>query len=119
MYVITACNMAALFFVQMGQPVWWSVVAEISGRHGAAMWGLMNSMAGLVVMAGTWFVGHFVETRRLAGMSPDACWDPVFDVVSLCLFLGVISWLLVDSTYSIVKHEKPSQVLPVIPLAKD
>ena len=38
----TLLNALAAFFVQLAVPTWWTVVSEISGRHGAAMWGLMT-----------------------------------------------------------------------------
>jgi len=103
-HVVTATllNAAALFCLQVSIPTWWTVVAEISGKHGAAMFGLMNSMGGLGVMAMNYFVGRVVDSREAAGLAPLECWRPVFDGVALGLALGAVCWLFVDATRSIV-----------------
>ena len=100
---VTACNVAALFFVQAAIPTWWTVVAETSGRHGAAMWGLMNSSALVGLMVATWAVGRFVESRRLAGFEPIESWGLVFGGVGVGLAVGAVCWLGVDPTRSIVE----------------
>ena len=89
--------------MQIAIPIWWTVVAEISGRHGASMWGLMNSMGGLGVFTMTFLVGRVVESRERAGFSPLECWRPVFDGVAIALALGAVCWLFVDATRSIVE----------------
>lgn len=98
----TFCNASALFFVQLAIPTWWTVVAEISGRHGASMWGLMNSMGGLGLMATTALAGWFIDQRERQSFAPLDCWHPVFDGVALGLAAGAVCWLLVDATRSIV-----------------
>ena len=98
----TLLNAAALFCLQVSIPTWWTVVAEISGRHGAAMFGLMNSLGGLGVMAMNFLVGRVVDSREAAGLSPIECWRPVFDGVALGLGLGAVCWLLVNATRSLV-----------------
>jgi MFS family permease len=100
---VTLCNASALFFVQVAVPTWWTVVAEVSGRHGAALWGLMNSLAGLGLMAANVFVGRFVGHRERAGYAPLDCWSPVFDAVGVGLAVGAVCWLLVDATRSVVE----------------
>jgi MFS family permease len=102
---VTLCLAAALFCTQAALPTWWTVVAEISGRHGAALWGLMNSLAGLGLMAVTVLTGEFVERRQQAGYAPTDCWGPVFDGVALGLAGGAVCWLLVDATRSAVGPE--------------
>ena len=106
-HVLTATllNAAALFCLQVSIPTWWTVVAEISGKHGAAMFGLMNSMGGLGVMAMNFLVGRVVDGREAAGLSPVECWSPVFDGVALGLALGAVCWLLVDAKRSIVGNQ--------------
>jgi sugar phosphate permease len=101
---VTLCHAAALFFMQLGVPTWWSVVAEVSGRHGAAMWGLMNSMASLGLMGVNLFVGWVVDARQRAGLEPVRVWFPVFDAVAIGLALGAVCWLLVDPARSIVER---------------
>ena len=99
----TLCNAAALFFVQMAIPTWWAVVAEISGRHGAAMWGLMNSMAGLGVMGINVFIARLVELRQARGLTSLDAWGPVFNSVAGALAVGVVCWMFVDATRSAVE----------------
>ena len=100
--VATACNAGALFFVQLAIPTWWTVVAEISGRHGASMWGLMNSLGGLGLMGSTLLAGWFIDMRERQGYAPLECWNPVFDGVAIGLAVGGLCWLFVDATRSIV-----------------
>jgi MFS family permease len=102
--VATLCNAAAGFFVQFSVPTWWTAVSEISGKHGAAMWGLMNSMGGVGVIATTSLVGRYVDSREKLGAHPLDCWNPVFDGVGLLLLAGAVFWLLVDPTRSIVER---------------
>ena len=88
----------ALFFLQVSIPTWWTVVAEISGRHGAAMFGLMNGMGGLGVMTLNFLVGWAVQMRVDSGMSKIEAWRPVFDGVAIGLACGAVCWLLVNAT---------------------
>jgi len=104
----TLLNAAALFWLQVSIPTWWTVVAEISGRHGASMWGLMNSLGGLGVFAMTLLVGRIVEAREAAGISKIECWRPVFDGVAMALAVGAACWLFVDATRSIVETRPQS-----------
>lgn len=101
--VATLCNSAALFFLQISMPTWWTVVAEISGKHGASMWGLMNSLGGLGVFVMNWLVGRIVDVGEQAGLPKLECWRPVFDGVAIALAVGTICWLFVDATRSIVE----------------
>jgi len=104
----TFCNAIALFLMQIAIPIWWTVVAEISGKHGASMWGLMNSMGGLGVFTMTFLVGRVVDAREKAGLVKIDCWRPVFDGVALALLVGAACWLLVDATKSIVERNPAS-----------
>jgi MFS family permease len=106
--VATLLNAAALYFLQAAIPTWWTVVAEISGRHGASMWGLMNSLGGLGVFTMTFLVARVVETREAAGFAKIDCWRPVFDGVAIGLAVGAACWLFVDATRSIVE-KRPEQ----------
>jgi MFS family permease len=105
-HVVTATllNAAALFCLQVSIPTWWTVVAEISGKHGAAMYGLMNSMGGFGVLIMNFLVGRVVEGREGRGLSPIECWSPIFDGVAVGLACGAVCWLLVDATRSIVER---------------
>jgi ACS family glucarate transporter-like MFS transporter len=110
--VATLCNSAALLCMQLAIPFWWTVVAEISGRHGAAMWGLMNSLGGLGVFTMTILVAHVVEAREAAQLSKIDCWRPVFDGVAVAIMCGAICWLFVDPTRSIVEESHREQQTP-------
>ena len=103
--VATLLNAAGLFFLQVSIPTWWAVVAEISGRHGASMFGLMNSLGGIGVLTMTFLVGKIVKARELAGIPKLQCWEPVFDGVAIALAVGALCWLFVDATRSIVERE--------------
>ena len=99
---------AALFCLQVSIPTWWTVVAEISGRHGAAMFGLMNGMGGLGVMVLNIVVGRLIDAGKAAGTPPVDCWRPVFDGVAVGLLVGAMCWLLVDATRPIVPQARKS-----------
>jgi MFS family permease len=103
--IATLCSTSAGFCAQFAVPTWWTVVSEISGKHGAAMWGLMNSMGGLGVIVTTNRIGSFVTAREQLGYSPLDRWNPVFSGVGLFLVTGAIFWLLVDPMRSIVGEE--------------
>ena len=96
---------SALFCLQVSIPTWWTVVAEISGRHGAAMFGLMNGMGGLGVMVLNIAVGRLIDSGKAAGIPLVDCWRPVFDGVAVGLLVGAVCWLLVDATRPIVPAE--------------
>ncbi len=105
----TLFNAAALFLMQIAIPIWWTVVAEISGKHGASMWGLMNSMGGLGVFTMTFLVGYVVTAREAAKFSPRECWRPIFDGVAIALTIGAACWLFVDATQSIVEAKQTDE----------
>lgn len=100
----TLLNAMAGFFVQISVPTWWTVVSEISGKHGASMWGLMNSMGGLGVIGTTLLVGRFLDAQEKLSTPPLDRWNPIFTGVGLLLLGGVVCWLLVDATRSIVER---------------
>jgi MFS family permease len=102
---VTACYAAALFFVQVGIPTWWATVAQISGRHGAAMWGLMNSLGGLGAMGATFLVGWVVDRAQAAGRPAPEVWPLVFDGVAVALGAGAACWLAVNPARSIVTSD--------------
>jgi MFS family permease len=102
--VATLLNAAAAFFVQLAVPTWWTVVSEISGRHGAAMWGLMNSMGGVGVIVSTSLIGRFLTSSKQQGLPPLDRWNPVFHGVGLLLLAGAVLWMLVNPMRSIVER---------------
>ena len=111
----TICCAAGLFFLQVSIPTWWAVVAEISGKHGAAMFGLMNGLGGVGILIMNAAVGPTIDARTAAKIPPLEIWWPVFDAVAIALFCGAICWLLVDATRPIFRAEASSQVPPPSP----
>lgn len=103
--LVSVCAGAALFCLQIAIPFWWTVVAEISGKHGASMWGLMNSMGGLGVFIMTILVAQVVESRQAQKLPPIEIWRPVFDGVAIALTFGATCWGFVDATKSIVGED--------------
>ena len=103
--LVTFCAGAALFCLHIAIPFWWTVVAEISGKHGASMWGLMNSMGGLGVFVMTDLVARVVQSRELQKLPPIEIWRPVFDGVAIALAFGALCWVFVDATKSIVGED--------------
>jgi ACS family glucarate transporter-like MFS transporter len=106
----TLCNAAALFCLQVSIPTWWTVVAEISGKHGAAMFGLMNGLGGVGVLVMNLLVGPVVDAREKLDIARIDVWRPVFAGIALSLAAGALCWLMVDATKSIVdRHTKYPQ----------
>lgn len=93
--VFTACSVMMAVATLAS---WWGAVTDISGRHLAAMFGLMNSIGGLGAMASQLFVGYFADWQKSRGLSGRLQWDPIFYVYAGVLFVGAIGWLLIDST---------------------
>ncbi len=100
----TLCCAAGLFFLQVSIPTWWTVVAEISGRHGAAMFGLMNGLGGVGILTMNALTGPTIDARTAAKIPPLEIWWPVFDAVAIALFCGAICWMLVDATRPIFRQ---------------
>jgi MFS family permease len=98
----TLCNASALFCLQVSIPTWWTVVAEISGKHGAAMFGLMNGLGGVGVLVMNLLVGPVVDAREKLDIARIEVWRPVFAGIALSLACGALCWLMVDATKSIV-----------------
>lgn len=98
--------LAAMFsYAQL--PTWWSVVAEISGQHLGALFGLMNSMGVVGAYISPIFMGWIAQTRRIAGFTGRDQWDPAFFAYMGILLLGGVLWLFVDATKSAVEEQPP------------
>src|SRR5205823_3210612 len=95
---------AAMFsFAQL--PTWWSVVAEISGRHLGAMFGLLNSMGVLGAFVSNILMGYLVQYRKdVYEYSGRELWDPIFNLYIAVLFVGGLMWIFVDSRRSAVEE---------------
>lgn len=101
----TLCVTLAFGLAQAQQATWWAVVADISGKHLGAMFGLMNSLGVPGASLSTVFAGRFVEARKVAGFVGRAAWDPVLNYYVAVLILGGILWLLVDPRRSAVEPD--------------
>src|SRR5438067_11440938 len=82
------CCAAALFCTQITIPTWWSVVAEVSGQHGAAMFGLMNSLGGFGAMGAPLLTGWILQTLEERGIPSLFAWVPVFIGGAAVLMVG-------------------------------
>jgi MFS family permease len=96
-YVGTNWLSLAFLLAQAQQANWWSVTADISGRHLGAMFGLMNSMGVPGAFGSQRFMGWFADMRKAQGFAGRECWDPAFILYVAVLFLGALMWLAVDS----------------------
>jgi sugar phosphate permease len=115
-----ACNNAVLaafvitiaFFLMMLQiATWWGAAGDISGRHTATLFGLMNSM-GVIGGAGAQiFFGWMADVQKKKGLSGRAQWDPALYYFVAVLFVGSISWLFVNSSKSAVEEVKSQDVV--------
>jgi MFS transporter, ACS family, glucarate transporter len=88
----------AMFAVHLTLPNWWGAVADISGRHLGALFGLMNSIGGLGAIASQLFLGRFVDWMGSRGFAGRAQWDPAFYLYAGILLVGAIGWLWIDVT---------------------
>jgi sugar phosphate permease len=104
----------ALFCLQVSIPTWWGVAADISGRHGAAMFGLMNGLGGLGVMILNALVGRIVDARVAAKIPLIDTWRPIFDGVAIALAIGACLWLFVDATRPIFRADGEQKHLPAL-----
>lgn len=80
---------------------WWGSVADLSGRHLGALFGLMNSLGGFGGMASQRFAGRFATWMYDRGHRGRAQWDSMFYVYAAVLFIGAMSWLFIDARRSV------------------
>jgi MFS family permease len=92
----------ACFSAQLQIASWWSVVGDISGRHGGALFGLMNSLGVPGAVGSQIFVGHLTDWLAGRGYTTRDQWDPSFYVIAGVLLLGACCWLAVDAGKSAV-----------------
>jgi MFS transporter, ACS family, glucarate transporter len=80
---------------------WWGSVADLSGRHLGALFGLMNSLGGMGALASQRFAGKFASWMASRGHSGRAQWDAIFFVYAGVLFVGALTWLFIDARRSV------------------
>jgi MFS family permease len=100
----------AVLTVNLTLASWWGAVADISGRHVGALFGLMNSIGGVGAIASQLFLGRFADWMGDLGFQGRAQWDPAFYLYAGILLVGACGWLAIDTTHSIEPAE-----LPVVP----
>ncbi len=83
---------ASIFFMHITLPNWWALAVQQSGRHVAALCGLMNGAGVVGGMASMFFVGTFADWRKAQGFTGREQWDPLFDVYVVALLLTGIAW---------------------------
>jgi sugar phosphate permease len=109
--VVAALLTAASYFVMSCiQPLWWSCVFDISGRHVGALSGLLNSMGVPGAMASQYFFGKFADWMKAQGFSGRAQFDPAFFVYSGLLLGGALLWLFVDPSRAVDTHDAPTEM---------
>jgi MFS family permease len=88
----------AVLAVHMTLASWWGAVADISGPHVGALFGLMNSLGAVGAISSQLFLGRFADWRRDLGFEGRDQWDPAFYVYAAVLFVGAFGWLWIDTT---------------------
>lgn len=105
----------AMFALHATLPNWWGAVAEVSGRHLGALFGLMNSIGGLGAIASQLFLGRFVDWMGGLGFVGRQQWDPAFYLYEAILLVGAFGWLWIDVTQpveppiTLAVHEPPPE----------
>jgi nitrate/nitrite transporter NarK len=79
--------------IHMHAAAWWGMNSAISGRHIAAVFGVINSMGAL---------GGAVS-QVVFGSLPRTSWDQAFYVAAGLLLLGALCWSQVDARRVIIK----------------
>jgi MFS family permease len=98
-----ALSMAwACLAIHLSLPSGWNVVAEISGPHVGALWGLLNAMGVAGAYSSPIFLGGFVDYLGKLGHVGRGQWDPAFYVYAGLLLIGAVAWLFVDPEKSVV-----------------
>jgi sugar phosphate permease len=103
---------AAFSFACMAatQPLTWSCIIGISGRHVGSLFGLIN-MSGMVgAAASQYLVGDYIEQRKELGFVGRDKWDPVFTMYVVMLLVGGVCWALYSNR--LVEPETAGSVHP-------
>jgi sugar phosphate permease len=107
----TLCAATAIFSTQIQLSAWWATTADISGKHQAAMFGLMNSMGGFGGALSNLFFSGMAAWLGRQGFSGRDQWDPAFYAYCGVYLAGAFCWLFIDATRSIVdKHDPAGQI---------
>jgi MFS family permease len=94
---LAACwTSLAVFTLSLTLANWWGAVADISGRHLGALFGLMNSIGGIGAVASQLFLGRFADWMHDLGFEGRAQWDPAYYLYASVLLVGSVGWLAID-----------------------
>jgi MFS transporter, ACS family, glucarate transporter len=83
---------ASCFTAQATQPLWWSCVIGITGRHVGALFGLMNSVGVFGALSSQFLVGAIADWLGALGHSGRTQWDPVFYINVGVLIAAGLLW---------------------------
>jgi MFS family permease len=101
-WLAAGCAAWACLSIHAQLPAVWSVVAEVSGPHVGALWGLINSLGVPGAFGSQVFLGHFVDHMEALGYHGREQWDPAFYVYAGFLLIGAACWLFVDPDKRVV-----------------
>ena len=101
----TALFAAACFGLNIQLAAWWATVADVSGRHLGALFGLMNSMGICGGFVSQVFLGRFADYREKLGFVGRAQWDPAFYIYAAILAAGGLCWLGVNAVRPIIPEK--------------
>jgi sugar phosphate permease len=76
------------------QPLTWSCIIGISGRHVGSLFGLINMSGMLGAAASQYLVGAYIHRRKLLLFEGREKWDPVFTMYVVVLLIGGVCWSL-------------------------
>lgn len=76
------------------QPLVWSCIIGISGRHVGSLFGLINMSGMLGAAASQYLVGDYVDHRKQLGFDGREKWDPVFTMYVVMLLVCGVCWAL-------------------------
>jgi len=97
--LVTGLSVYALMF-QIAP--WWGVVADISGRYVATLFGLMNSLGTIGALATQYYFGRVSDLFESLGYAGRDRYDPLFYGYALAMIAGAIGWYFVDANRSAV-----------------
>jgi nitrate/nitrite transporter NarK len=87
---------------------WWACVAEISGRHLGAIFGLVNGLGLFGAMGSQFFFGAFAQWRGDQGYTGRDQWDPAYLVSIAVLLLASACWACYVSRPILPEEVRPS-----------
>lgn len=105
--VATASCIAFSFLLAYIQlTTWWTVSAEICGKHLGALFGLMNALGIGAGWVSNFLIGHMADYLRNHHQATGRdCYDPAFYICSVVYLVGAIGWFSIDATQPIVPDE--------------